>query len=155
MRQGDQELRLAAGLEPEAPGGTELDDLLDDVPLLVDLHREDAPVAARVVVLGDRLGEALVEPANAVAQDVREANEEREGQAAGLEIVNQGEEVDAATLARWIGSDLDVAFPVHAEVRFAPAPDLIELGAFLDGPRGRSLLAGKRGRRSLGCGVRV
>src|SRR6185437_1500058 len=62
VRQRDEELRLAAGLEPEAPGGPELDDLLDDVPLLVDLHREDAPVDARVAVLADGLGEALVEP---------------------------------------------------------------------------------------------
>ena len=109
VRERDEELGLAAGLEAEAPGRAELDDLLDDVPLLVDLHRVDAAVDARVLVLGDGPGEALVEPADAVAQDVREANEEREREAARLEILSQLEEVDAAILARRIRAHLDVA----------------------------------------------
>ena len=51
----DQQLGLAARLDPEVEGAPVLDELLDDVALLVDLDRVDAAVAALVVVLDDRL----------------------------------------------------------------------------------------------------
>ena len=46
-----QQFRLGAGLEAEVERLAEVEDLLDDVPLLVHLDRVDAAVAALVVVL--------------------------------------------------------------------------------------------------------
>ena len=48
-----------------------------------------------------------------------------------------------------IGADLDVPVAVHAEVRLAPAPDLIELGAIFDGPSARFFLTGRRCRAAV------
>ena len=50
-RQHREQLRLGAGLEAEAERLAEVEDLLDDVPLLVHLDRVDAAVVALVVVL--------------------------------------------------------------------------------------------------------
>src|ERR1019366_7199954 len=142
----DEELGLAAGLEPEAPRGAELDDLFDDVPLLVHLHGEDAPVDARIFVLGDRGGEALVQTPDAIAQDVGEPNEQRELEAASFEVVSEGVEIDAATFTRRIRTHFDVTLGVHREVGLAPATDLVEIRALLEGPCRRLVLAGTRRR---------
>ena len=53
--QHGEQLRLGAGLEAEAVGLAEIEDLLDDVPLLVDLDRIDAAVVALVLELLDGL----------------------------------------------------------------------------------------------------
>ena len=59
------QFRLRARLQPDARGAAELDDLLDHMPLLVDLDREDGGVLPRVVVFLDRRGERLVELSDA------------------------------------------------------------------------------------------
>ena len=48
-----EQFRLRAGFEAEAVRPAEVEDLLDHVPLLVDLDRIDAAVAALVLVLAD------------------------------------------------------------------------------------------------------
>ena len=50
-RDDGEQLGLGAGLEAEVVRLAELEDLFDDLPLLVDLDRVDAAVAALVVVL--------------------------------------------------------------------------------------------------------
>ena len=115
-----EKLGLAARFEPEAPGRPELDDLLDDVPLLVDLDGIDAAVHPRVAVLGDRPGEALVEATDAVAQDVGEADEQGKLEAARLQVLRQSEEVDGSTLLGRVRAHLDVPLGVDAEVGLAP-----------------------------------
>ena len=82
QRQRDQQLRLGAGLDAQVEGAAVLDQLLDHVALLVDLDRVDAAVAALVVVLGDGLLEGAGELLDAGAQDVGEADQERQVQAA-------------------------------------------------------------------------
>ena len=48
VREGRDELRLAPGLQAVVVALAELRDLLDDLLLLVDLDRVDAPVGAAV-----------------------------------------------------------------------------------------------------------
>ena len=48
QRQHGEQLRLGAGLQAEVERLAEVEDLLDDVPLLVDLDRVDAAVVALV-----------------------------------------------------------------------------------------------------------
>ncbi len=48
-----QQLRLAARFEPEAVLAADVQHFLDDLPLLIDLDRIDAAVAALVLVLSD------------------------------------------------------------------------------------------------------
>ena len=78
MRHHGQQLRLAAGLEAEAVRPAEVEHFLDDLPLLVDLDRVDADVAALVLVLGDGGLEGVVDLAEAVLEDVGEADQDRQ-----------------------------------------------------------------------------
>ena len=73
-RDDGQQLRLRAGLEAEVVRLAEVEDLLDDLALLVDLDRVDAAVAALVLVLRDGGLERGVDLAEAVLEDVGEAD---------------------------------------------------------------------------------
>ena len=64
----------------------ELHDLLDHVPLLIHLDRIHGGVAAGVLELLDRLGEALGERFDARAQDVGETEEDGQLNALPFEI---------------------------------------------------------------------
>ena len=75
----------------------EVEDLLDDLALLVDLDRVDAAVAALVVVLLDGLAKGVVELADAVAEDVGEAEQDRQLDAAGLQLVDEFLQIDGAS----------------------------------------------------------
>jgi hypothetical protein len=66
------------------------------VALLVDLDGIDAAIRALVVVLDDRLLEGAAELLDARAEDVGEAYEEGQVQAAAAQILDQIPEVDAA-----------------------------------------------------------
>ena len=63
LRRDGQQLRLGAGLEAEAVFAAEIEHFLDDLPLLVDLDRIDAHVAAFVLVLRDGRLERVVDVA--------------------------------------------------------------------------------------------
>ena len=69
-------------------------DFLDDLSLLIDLDRIDAAVAALVLMLCDGAGERSVDVAEAVLEDVGEANQHREADAAELKAVNQFLQID-------------------------------------------------------------
>ena len=92
--EGHQQLGLAARLDPEVEGPPVLHELLHHVALLVDLDGVDAAIAALVVVLGDGLLEGAAELVHAGLEDVGEADEEGEVQAAGAEVVDELLEVD-------------------------------------------------------------
>ena len=94
QRQRDQQLRLRPGLDPEVERAAVLHQLLDDVALLVHLDRVDAAERAPVLVLDDRLLERAEQLLEARAQDVGEADEDREIEAAAAEVVHQFLEVD-------------------------------------------------------------
>jgi hypothetical protein len=129
----DQELRLAARLQAEVEGPAVFDQLLDDVALLVDLDRVDAAIAALVVVLGDGLLEGAAELLDARAEDVGEADEDREVQPALTEILDELLEVDRVR-ARSGGGDLNVAGVVDGEEVPAPSADVVQLERILDRP---------------------
>src|SRR5690606_31368494 len=102
----DEELGLAAGFETVLPGATRLDDLVHEVALLVHLDGEHAAVAPRVAVLVDRALEALVQQPDAVLEDVREADEQRQIEPTNLQLLGELVEVDAPILSR-IGPNID------------------------------------------------
>src|SRR5690606_28208286 len=82
------------------------------------------------LVLRDRLGEGLVDALDAIADDVREADEERQLEPARCELLREIVQIDALRPIR-IRRDLDVTAAVDVEVRRAPALDLVALrGAF-------------------------
>ena len=85
---------LLPGLQAEIERLAEVEDLLDDVPLLIDLDRVDAAVLAAVAVLLNRSLKGGVNLADAVAEDVGEPQEDRKLDAAGLELVDQFFQVD-------------------------------------------------------------
>ena len=102
-RHHGQQLRLRAGLEAELVRLAEVEHLFDDLPLLVHLDRVDAAVAALVLVLGDGGLKRRVDLAEPVLQDVGEADEDRQADAAQLQAIDQLLQVDGA--ARCPSSD--------------------------------------------------
>ena len=136
-RHDRQQLRLGAGLEAVVVGPAELDDLLDDVAVLVDLDRVDAAVLALVAVLGDGVLEGLVQLDDAAAQDVGEADEQRQADSAPRDLVDQLLEVDGWPLEAG-RMRLHVAGFGHREVVVAPVFDPIDLGGIRDCPLSRN-----------------
>ena len=98
-----QQLRLRAGLEPELVGPAEVEHLLDDLALLVHLDRVDAAVAALVLVLRDGGLERRVDLAEAVLEDVGEADEDGQADAAQLQAIDELLEVDGACSVSLVG----------------------------------------------------
>ena len=100
-RRHREQLGLAAGLEAEAVLLAEVEHFLDDLPLLVHLDRVDAAVLALVLVLVDRALERAVDLAEAVLEDVGEADQDRHREAAQLQPIDQPLQIDAAAPAPW------------------------------------------------------
>jgi hypothetical protein len=69
-----EQFRLGPGLEPELVRPAEVEYFLHDLPLLIDLDRVDAAVAALVLVLGDGALECSVDVFEPMFQDVGEPN---------------------------------------------------------------------------------
>ncbi len=133
QRDHGEQLGLAAGFETELVRRAEVEDFLDDLALLVDLDRIHAAVAAVVLVLGDRRLEGVVDVGQPVLEDVAEANEERDRDAACLQVVDELLEVDGARRI-FRGVNLDVPAGVDREVAFAPTRHFIELVGVGDAP---------------------
>ena len=103
--------------------------------LLVHLDRVDAVVGAGVAELGARLLERLGDLADAVAEDVGEADEERRLDAAFAELIDEVLEVDGP-LGVLVGVDGDVPELVDPEVALAPVLDAVGLERVVELPRG-------------------
>ena len=145
MRHHREQLGLGAGLEAEAVRPAEVEHLLDDLPLLVHLDRVDAAVAALVLVLRDRGLERGVDVAEAVPQDVGEAD--RIGRLMPRSCRRSTSSFRSmAVRGSLVGMHLHVAGVVHREVALAPARDFVELAGVVHAPRAR--------RRGRGCGGR-
>src|SRR5688500_6469251 len=114
------QLRLAAHLEANSVGSAELDDLLDDMPLLVDLDRIHGGVAALIAGFADSVSELGSQGLNTGLQDVRETEQQRQADPLRIEI--QGEPVEVETpLPVGVRMHHDVSFRVDAEVAQPPA----------------------------------
>ena len=94
---------LQPGLEAEVVRPAEVEHFLDHLPLLVHLDRIDAEVLAVVRVLRDRRLERVVDVAEPLPQDVAEADQDRQLDAAQLQVVDQLLQVDGlpGSLVGW------------------------------------------------------
>ena len=131
--QDGEQFGLGTGLQTEVERLAEVEDFLDDVPLLVDLDGVDAAVAALVAVLLHGGLEGVVDFADAVAENVGEAEEDRQLDAARLQVVDELLEVDGV-LGPLVGMDDDVAVVVDGEVALAPVADAVQLDGILYAP---------------------
>ena len=142
-----QQLGLRAGLEPEMVRLAKVEDLLDDMPLLVDLDRVDAAIAALVVVLADGGAEGVVDLADAMAEDVREAKQDRQLDAALLELIDQFLEVDRLA-GVFVGMNRHVPLGIDPEIVLAPVADAVRFQSIIDFPRiGESMFRALRHSR--------
>ena len=152
--QHGQQFRLGAGFQAEVERLAEIENLLDDVPLLVHLDRIDAAVVALVLEFARWRLEGLGDLADAMAQDVGEANEDRQLIIAVAQFVDELLEVDRF-FGRLVGVNGDVAELVDAEVAFAPVADAVGFDGIDDLPVaqrfgiGRSTLQGLRHQKNL------
>ena len=144
-----QELGLRAGLDPEMVWLAEIEDLLDDVPLLIDLDRVDAAVTPLVVVLADGRAEGVVDLADAMAEDVGEAKQDRQLNAALLELIDQFLQVDRLA-GILVGMNRHVPLGIDPEVVLAPVANAIRFQGIIDLPRiGESMFRTLRHSRVL------
>jgi hypothetical protein len=111
----------------------ELEHFLDDLALLVHLDRIHADVLAGVFVLGNGALKGFVNVLEAMPEDVAEANERREVDAAQLKVIDELLQVDGAS--RLLGRmDSNLAVLTNREISLAPAVDLVQLGGVDVGP---------------------
>jgi hypothetical protein len=111
----------------------EFEYLLDNLPLLIHLDGVHAHVLAVVFVLRDRVLERLVNILEAVLQDVAEAEERGQADAAKLQIVHELLQIDRPV--RVLGRvNPDVAAVGDREVSLSPPGNFVELGRVAGGP---------------------
>ena len=82
--------------------------------------------------------------AEAVLEDLAEANQNRQGDAAQLQVIDQFLQIDLA-FGILVGMHADVAGCTHAKVALAPAIDVVQLGGLRYGPA----VGGLANRRGL------
>ncbi|MNV62213.1 hypothetical protein D3C71_1547500 [compost metagenome] len=103
--------------------------------VLVDLDRVHGGVAARVVPIGLGLGEGGLQLAQPLAQDVREAHQQRQlgaGLAGGIHDFRQ--RYHRAVLAS--RSHHHVSCLIHVEVTIRPMQNRVGLAGLVEGPIG-------------------
>jgi len=140
-RHDREQLGLAAGLEAVVERTPELDDLLDDGPVLVDLDRVHAAVVTGEAVLADRAVERAAQELDAGAQDVAEAEQDRQLDATRDQLGDQLLHIDDAgvgCVTTWL--DDEVAGLVHAEVAAAPARDVVRVVGVGGGPPAQRIM---------------
>ncbi len=132
-RDDGQQLRLGAGLEPEVVGPSEVEHFLHHLPLLVDLDRVDAEVAAVVLVLRNRGLERRVDVRKPLPQDVAKPDEDRKADPAQLQVIDELLQIDRPL---GIARRVDAQMPARRDRKIAlpPAVDLVQLGRIADRP---------------------
>jgi hypothetical protein len=148
-RHDGEQLRLRPGLEPEPIGLAEVEHLFDDLALLIDLDRVDAAVAALVLVLGDGALKRGVDIAETMLEDVGEADEHGETDAAKLQPIDELLEVDCLRDVT-CRVHLDVARGIDREVAIRPAGHFIGFARVVHAPRMGGRGAGDRRRTAVG-----
>ncbi len=148
-RQHGQQLRLGAGFQPEMERLAEIEDLLDDLPLLIHLDRIDAAILSLVFILANGRLEGVLDLADAMAEDIREPQQDRQLNAALLELIDQLFQVDR--LARdLVGMNRDVPGSIDTEIAFPPVTNAISFDRILNLPRiGKSVFNTFRHSRNL------
>ena len=139
-----EQFRLGADFQAEAELLAVAVHLFDHQALLIDLDRENRRVAVLVVVLGDGGGEGLGEVAQAVRENIGEADDHRRVQVAGLQALHDVVQVDFAR-GVLIRADHHMALGIDRKVTFAPGFHLVQIQRLLDLP------CGVHGQRLGGC----
>src|SRR5215207_3885807 len=165
-RERDVKLGLRPGLEPEVVARALAQVLLDDRPVLVDLHRVDAHVRALVLVLADGVAEGPLEFSDLPRDELREAEQHRRLDAAAAQVVDDLAHVGGAVLVGFGRVDDEVAFAIDAEVTGPPVLYAVGLKRLFDG-RGQLLgllppcgfahldkVSGGQPPRGLSCGLK-
>src|SRR5205823_4514160 len=93
-RQHSQQLGFGACLKAEVEGPAKVEDFLDHVSLLVHLDGIDAAVFSLVAELLNGGPEGVVDFADAVSENVGEAEENRQLNAAGLQLIDELFQID-------------------------------------------------------------
>ena len=160
--QHGQQFGLGAGLQAEVERLAEVEDLLDDVPLLVDLDRVDAAVVALVVVLArwPVWKASWISPTRWRRMSVKRSRIGSWMPRAWSWSTSSFRSMDWS--GRLFGLDGDVAGLVDAEVALAPVADAVGLDGVLHSPlvqqvlllyhfgHQRCLPAGARGSQPVG-----
>ena len=126
-RHHGQQFRLAAGFQAELERLAEFQHFFDHLPLLVHLDRIDAAVVALILLLGHRRLKDAVNFAQPMLQNVGEANQDRQIDAAQLQPIDQLLQVDRALgILRRMHANVPVA--VDRKVSVAPARHFVQFG---------------------------
>ena len=128
-RHDREQFWFGADLKPEAEFLAVAIDLFDHQALLVDLDRKHRGIAVFVVVFRDGRGEGVRKMAQAMRQNVGEANDHGRMQVACLESLNHVVQIDFAARVH-VRADDHVALGVDREVSLAPGLDLVQVQRF-------------------------
>jgi hypothetical protein len=147
-RDDGEQLRFGPGLQAELILASELQDLLDDLPLLIDLDGVHADVPAAVLVLRDGGLKRVVNVLQTVRENVAKANQRRQTDAPEFQVADELLEIDGAEriLRRM---DLDLAVVTDREVPLAPFLDFIELGGIGHRPGIADFMCGAQPRHRM------
>ena len=111
-----------------------LQHLFDHLPLLVDLDRIDAEVAAVVVVLVDRRLKRVVNLAQAVLQNAGEADQNRQIDAAQLQPVDELLQIDGRAGIFGRMERMTCPSSLIRKIAVAPAGNVVQFPGIGDGP---------------------
>jgi hypothetical protein len=124
QRHHGHQFRFGTGFQAEAERLAEFEHLFHHLALLVDLDGVDAAVTALVLVLVDGGFEGAVDLSQAVLQNIGEADQDRQVDAAQDQRVHQLFEVNRAR-GFLLGVHQDVPVLAHRKVALAPARDVV------------------------------
>ena len=114
-------------------GDASVQDFLHDFAELVDLDGEDAAVDILVARFGDRGGEGAVDGFDAIAEEILEAEDHRESEAAFASGGDHLGDIDTGVGVSG-GLDLDIAVGIDRKIIGAPAVDIVERNSRRDVP---------------------
>lgn len=114
-------------------GDARVHDFLHDFAELVDLDGEDAAVDILVAGFGDRGGEGAVDGFDAIAEEILEAEDHRESEAAFASGGDHLGDIDTG-VGVFGGLDLDIAVGIDRKIIGAPAVDIVERNSRRDVP---------------------
>src|SRR5262249_47824076 len=114
LSQDGKQFRLGTCFQAEIKWLAEIENFLNDVALLVDLDGIHTAVFALIAKLSNGVFEGLVDLAHPVAEDVGKAQQDRQLDAAGLDLIDQLLQVNGAILTL-VGMNGDVAERIDAK----------------------------------------
>jgi hypothetical protein len=110
-----------------------IDNFFDDLAQLIDLYRKNAAIRTTIVEFVHGRLKRAINRFHAMAQQILEANDERETESTGPRLVYDFEDIDrAAEFLKRTGDD--VALLVDREIPAAPAIDIVGRNSCINVP---------------------